>query len=144
MAAQRGGKRRSSEMNARTLEQTTPEAGEATLLQRARTGDIAASAALLDEIAPDIYGEVLLEVGDAREAHRIADEALIAAAKPLRRGEISSVRELRWRVASRARIEAAALSRRREQLTGVRAGIRHLFGVLAASGLAVYATVLAI
>ena len=81
---------------------------------------------------------------DARVAQRITDEALIAATKRLRRGEIASVRELRWRVASRARSEAAEISVRREQLTDVRANIRHLFGVLAASGLAVYATVLAI
>ncbi len=131
-------------MNARTLELTTPAFEETSLMQRARGGDLEACAALLDEIAPDVYGEVLLEVRDTREAQRITDEALIAVTKPLRRGQIGSMRELRWRVASRARTGAAALSGRREQLTDVRASIRHLFGVLAASGLAVYATVLVI
>lgn len=130
-------------MNARILELTTPAIDEALLMERARSGDLDACAALLDEIAPDVYGEVLLEVRDAREAQRITNDALIAVTKPLRRGEIRSIRELRWRVASRARTEAAAVSGRREQLTDVRAGIRHLFGLLAASGLAVYATVLA-
>ena len=66
-------------MNARTLDLITQEVDEASLLERARSGDIGASAALLDEVAPDVYGEVLLEVGDAREAQRITDEALIAA-----------------------------------------------------------------
>jgi hypothetical protein len=131
-------------MNALTLELTTPAIDETSLFQRARGGDLDACAALLDEIAPDVYGEVLLEVRNAHEAQRVTDDALIAVMKPLHRGEISSVLELRWRVASRARIEAAALSGRREQLTGVRASIRHLFGALAASGLAIYATVLAI
>ena len=131
-------------MNARTLDLITQEVDEASLLERARSGDIGASAALLDEVAPDVYGEVLLEVGDAREAQRITDQALIAAAQAMHRSEIGSVRELRWRVAARARGEAVALSARRQQLISVRAGIRHLFGVLAASGLAVYATILAI
>ena len=97
-----------------------------------------------DDIPPDVYTEVLLEVRDAHTARRITEEALIAAERSLRRGEIHTTRELRWRVAARARTEAVALADRRDGLTSARAGIRHLFGELAASGLAVYATILAI
>ena len=131
-------------MNVRTFDLTAREAAVASLLERARGGDTGAAAALLDDIAPDVYAEVLIEVRDTHMARLITDEALIAAARSLRRGEIGSSRELRWRVAARARTEAAALSERRQRLTSTRAGIRHLFGVLTASGLAAYATVLVV
>jgi hypothetical protein len=131
-------------MNAHVIDLTTREADVAQLMQRARAGDTGAAAALLDDIAVDVYDQVLLTVADPRAAQRITDDALIAVTKPLRRGEIGSVRELRWRVASHARTEAAVVADRREQLTGVRTSIRHLFGLLSVSGLAVYATVLAI
>ena len=131
-------------MNVLTFDMGTPEADVASLLERARAGDAGSAAALLDDIAPDVYAEVLLEVRDPHTARVITDEALIATARSLRRGEIGSLRELRWRVAARARTQAAGVSERRERLTSMRAGIRHLFGVLAASGLAAYATVLVV
>jgi len=131
-------------MNVRTLDMSTREADVASLLKRARDGDTDAAAALLDDIAPDVYGEVLVEVRDAGAAQRITDSALIAGARHLRRDKIGSFVELRWRVVAQARTEAVALSDRRAGLMSTRAGIRHLFGVLAASGLAAYATVLVI
>ena len=120
-------------MNVLTFDMGTPEADVASLLERARAGDAGSAAALLDDIAPDVYAEVLLEVRDPHTARVITDEALIATARSLRR-----------RVAARARTQAAGVSERRERLTSMRAGIRHLFGVLAASGLAAYATVLVV
>jgi hypothetical protein len=131
-------------MNARTLELTIQPTDEASLFEHARHGDLEACAALLDDIAPDVYGDVLLEVRDAREAQRITDGALIAVAKRLRRGEIANARELRWQLLARAREDGSASAHRQGQIAGVRSGIRHLFGLVAVSGLAVYATVLAL
>jgi hypothetical protein len=131
-------------MNAPLLEYTGSNLDDGLLFQRACSGDIDACAALLDEVAPDIYGESLLETRDAGTAERVTHTALLAVATPLRNGEIASVRELRWRFSSLARRELVAMSERRRGLMGVRASIRHLFGLVSASGLAVYATVVAI
>jgi hypothetical protein len=131
-------------MNLPLLEHKGSNIDEGLLLQRACSGDLDACATLLDEVAPDIYGELLLETRDAGTAERVTYTALLAVAKPLRKGEIVSVRELRWRFSSLARQELLAMTERRKGLTGVRAGIRHLFGLVSASGLAVYATAVAI
>ena len=131
-------------MNAPILEHRVSNIDEGFLFERARSGDLDACAALLDEVAPDVYGEVLLETRDAGTAERITHTALVAVATPLSNGEIASVRELRWRFSSLARQELLAMTERRKGLTGVRAGIRHLFGLVSASGLAVYATAVAI
>jgi hypothetical protein len=87
---------------------------------------------------------LLLETRDAGTAERVTYSALVAVVKPLRNGEIASTRELRWRFSSLARTELVAMTERRKGLTGVRASIRHLFGLMSASGLAVYATAVAI
>ena len=131
-------------MNAPLLEHRASNIDQGVLFEQARSGDLDASATLLDEVAPDVYGEVLLETRDAGNAERITHAALVAVATPLYRGEIASVRELRWRFSSLARRELTATTERRHRLTGVRASIRHLFGLVSASGLAVYATVVAI
>ena len=131
-------------MNAPILEHRVSNIDEGALFERARSGDLDACAALLDEVAPDVYGEVLLETRDAGTAERVTHAALVAVATPLQTGEIATVRELRWRFSSLARRELAAMTERRQRLTGVRASIRHLFGLVSVSGLAVYATVVAI
>jgi hypothetical protein len=131
-------------MNAPILEHWVPKIDEGLLFERAQAGDLEACAALLDEVAPDVYGEVLLETRDVGTAEQITRTALVAVAAPLRRGEVASIRELRWRFSSLARREIAAMTERSQRLTGVRASIRHLFGVMSASGLAVYASVVMI
>jgi hypothetical protein len=132
------------EMNAPLIDAEGSNIDEGLLFQRASSGDLDACAALLDEVAPDIYGELLLETRDAGTAERLTYSALLAMAKPLRNGEIANARELRWRFSSLARTELVAMTERRKGLTGVRASIRHLFGLVSASGLAAYATVVAI
>jgi hypothetical protein len=131
-------------MNAPLLRHRDSDIDEGFLFPRACSSDLDACAALLDEVAPDIYGELLLETRDAGTAERVTYSALLAVVKPLRNGEIASARELRWRFSSLARRELVAMTERRRGLTRVRASIRHLFGLVSASGLAVYATVVAI
>ena len=131
-------------MNAFVLDANSPAVNAPSVFDRARRGDLDACASVLDEVATGLYGEAFLALGDSGTAERITHEAVVAVAKPLSRGEIGSLRELRWRMSARVRRDVSAISDRRERLSGVRAGIRHLFGLTAASGLAVYATVLAI
>jgi DNA-directed RNA polymerase specialized sigma24 family protein len=109
------------------------------LLARARRGDAEACVALFDEIAPDIYRQVILEVHEPALAERITEESLVAMVGPLTSGQVSSVTGLRWQVASRAMHQASRQSRRGEQMSIVRTAVRHLVSVMAAGSIVIYA-----
>jgi hypothetical protein len=126
-------------MNAVKTYETMNARSQESLLVRARRGDAEACAVLFDEIAPDIYRQVLLEVHEPALAGRITEQSLVSMVGPLTSGEVSSVTGLRWRVASQALHQASRQARREAQMSIVRTAVRHLVSVMAAGSIVVYA-----